>query len=61
MRTAIFSIHMHSVFMAYFFQADVEQKITWMGGKYMKSFVKSTTHLIAKETSSQKYQVIFFR
>lgn len=36
-------------------QADIVKKIQWLGGTFTKSLIKQNTHLIAQETSSQKY------
>lgn len=36
-------------------QGEIVEKIQWLGGTFTKSLVKNNTHLIAQETSSQKY------
>ncbi|XP_067928682.1 DNA topoisomerase 2-binding protein 1-like [Watersipora subatra] len=37
-------------------RVDIVKRIEWLGATFTKNLVKSTTHLIAQETSSKKYQ-----
>ena len=37
-------------------QANVVKKIEWLGATFTKNLIKATSHLIAQESTSKKYQ-----